>query len=295
MPSITRSSPPPEPSSTAILTSLFGWSLAPPAISSFPSTTASPSWSRASSVAPQETPSVPPPLPQTPRRLSGFGGASQLKTPRRVTPSGTPNPRSPRTSVAPERRKDTSLLHCPLCHRRIGLWAIGLAPPAAHTTDSNTGSTLPPKAREIDLLREHRPYCPYVVRSTTVPSLPVAPTNAQHLRTPSSTPSLTSFTSFLSSSSTSQAQVDVQQPNVVEGWRAVLMVVLRYRLGQWQRRKVSQSLPERVDSEPDTTQNQPSAVPPETPPEVVEESWVEVDPVEAMVEGVKSRGVSSSF
>jgi hypothetical protein len=75
----------------------------------------------------------------------------------------------------------------------------------------------------------------------------------------------------------------------------MLMVVLRYRLGQWQRRKVSQSLLERVDSEPDTTQNQPSVVPPETPPEIGEGSWVEVDPVEAMVEGVKSRGVSFSF
>ena len=289
MPPITRSSPLPEPSSTAILTSLFGWSLAPPAISSFPSTTASPSWSRASSVAPQQTPNTPPSLPQTPRRLSGFGGASQFKTPRRVTPSDTPNPRSPRTSVAPERRRDTSLLHCPLCHRRIGLWAISSAPPTTRPTDSNTGSALLPKARQVDLLREHRPYCPYVVRSTTVPTLPVAPTDAQRLRAPSSTPSLTSFTSFLSSN-TSQAQVDAQQSNAVEGWRAVLMVVMRYRMGQWQRRKVS-----RVDSEPDTTQNQPSVVPPETPPEIGEESWVEVDRVEAMVEGVKSRGVSPSF
>jgi hypothetical protein len=71
------------------------------------------------------------------------------------------------------------------------------------------------------------------------------------------------------------------------------MVVMRYRMGQWQRRKVSKKgLPERVDSEPDTTQNQSSVIAPETPPEIGEESWVEVDRVEAMVEGVKSRGVS---
>jgi len=70
----------------------------------------------------------------------------------------------------------------------------------------------------------------------------------------------------------------------------VLMVVMRYRMGQWQRRKVSKGLPEHVDSEPDMTQNQPSVVPPETTPETGEESWVEVDRVEAMVEGVKSRG-----
>src|SRR5712671_4708134 len=85
---ITRSSPPSEPSSTAILTSLFGWSLAPPAPPSLLSTTASPSWSRASSVAPQETPAAPSPVPstapydpQTPRRSSGINGASQNKTP----------------------------------------------------------------------------------------------------------------------------------------------------------------------------------------------------------------------
>lgn len=55
---------------------------------------------------------------------------------------------------------------------------------------------------------------------------------------------------------------------------------------------MSKGLPEHVDSEPE---NQPSIVPPETTPEIGEESWVEVDRVEAMVEGVKSRGVSPSF
>ncbi len=194
--------------------------------------------------------------------------------------------------MAPERRRDTSLLHCSLCHRRLGLWAVGSAPRESHPRDGNTGSAVLQKARQIDLLREHRPYCPYVVRSTTVPCLPVAPTSAQHSRVPSSTPS---FTSFLSSSSTSHAQVDARQPSAVEGWRAVLMVVLRYRMGQWQHRKVSsKSLTEWMESESDTTQHQPNVVTPGTPPEIDEESWVEIDPVEAMVEGVKSRGVRPS-
>jgi hypothetical protein len=63
-------------------------------------------------------------------------------------------------------------------------------------------------------------------------------------------------------------------------------------MGQWQRRKVSKSVTERVGTEPDTTQNQnqPRVGTPESPPEIGEESWVEIDPVEAMVEGVKSRG-----
>ncbi|KAI0280840.1 C3HC zinc finger-like-domain-containing protein [Russula aff. rugulosa BPL654] len=297
-PPITRSSPPPEPSSTAILTSLFGWSLAPSAPHSLLSTTASPSWSRASSrassVSPQETPAAPstaPFNPQTPRRSSGINGTSQNKTPSfRPMSFDTVIPWSPRGSVAPERRRDTSLLHCSLCLRRLGLWAVGSAPRASRPTNGeNAGSAMPQKARQIDLLREHRPYCPYVVRSTTVPSLPVAPTNATHTRVPSSTPS---FTSFLSLSSNSHTQVDAQQSSVLEGWRAVLMVVLRYRMGQWQHRKASRSVTERANGEPNMTPQQENIVAPVTPPETGEEPWVEVDPVEAMIEGVKSRGGS---
>ncbi|KAF8501590.1 zf-C3HC-domain-containing protein [Russula emetica] len=296
-PPITRSSPPPEPSSAAILTSLFGWSLAPSVPPSLLSTTASPSWSRASSVAPQETPTAPPTAPstvlstapyhpQTPRRSSGINGASQNRTPSfRPTSFDTVIP-SPRGSVAPERRRDTSLLHCSLCLRRLGLWAPRASRP---TNGEHAGSALPQKARQIDLLREHRPYCPYVVRSTTVPSLPVAPTNSTHTRVPSSTPS---FTSFLSLSSNSQTQVDAQQSSVVEGWRALLMVVLRYRMGQWQHWKASRSLREGAYGEPNTTPQQENIVAPGTPPETGEEPWVEVDPVEAMIEGVKSRGGS---
>ena len=282
-PPITRSSPPPEPSPIAILTALFGWSLAPSAPPTLQSTTTSPSWSRASSVAPQESPAVSS-LPQTPRRSSGIGTTIQNRTPSSRPTSFDTIPWSPRGSVAPERRKDTSLLHCSLCHRRLGLWAVGLAPRASHrTNDENTGSALPQKARQIDLLREHRPYCPYVVRSTTVPSLP---TNVTHSRV-SSTPS---FTSFLSLSNNSPVQVDAQQSNAVEGWRAVLIVVLRYRMGQWQRRKVSKSVTDRSNGEPDATQSQEN-IESETSPETGEEPWIEVDAVEAMVEGVKSKGV----
>ena len=296
-PPITRSSLPPEPSSTAILTSLFGWSLAPSTPHSLLSTTASPSWSRASSrassVSPQGTPAAPPTAsfnPQTPRRSSGINGASQNKTSSfRPMPFDTVIPWSPRGSVAPERRRDTSLLHCSLCLRRLGLWAVGSAPRASRPTNGeNAGSALPQNARQIDLLREHRPYCPYVVRSTTVPSLPVTPTNATHTRVPS-------VTSSLSLSSNSHTQVDARQSSVLEGWRAVLMVVLRYRMGQWQHRKASRSVTECADGEPNTTPEQENIVVPVGPPETGEEPWVEVDPVEAMIEGVKSRGVRFFF
>lgn len=71
------------------------------------------------------------------------------------------------------------------------------------------------------------------------------------------------------------------------------MVVLRYRMGQWQHRKASRSVTERANG--DTTAQQENIVAPVTPPETGEEPWVEVDPVEAMIEGVKSRGVRFIF
>ena len=282
---IAGSPPTPEPSTAAIITSLFGWSLVPPVPSSLPHTTGSPSWSRASSVAPRET-SVPPSVPQTPRRPSGLCSPTQI-TPSRLSLFDTSTPGSPRGSVAPEQRRDTSLLHCSLCLRRLGLWAVGSVRRASRTIEGNTSSAPPPKVRQIDLLKEHRPYCPYVVRSTTVPSLPIASTNAAHGQVPSSAPS---FTSLLSSLSNSQVQVDTQQPSSVEGWRAVLMVILRYRMGQWQSRKVSKRVRDRVEGEPDVFQAQNTVASVATA-DINEESWVEVDPVEAMVEGVKSRGV----
>jgi len=70
------------------------------------------------------------------------------------------------------------------------------------------------------------------------------------------------------------------------------MVVLRYRMGQWQHWKASRSLREGANGEPNTTPQQENIVAPGTPPETGEEPWVEVDPVEAMIEGVKSRGGS---
>jgi hypothetical protein len=62
-------------------------------------------------------------------------------------------------------------------------------------------------------------------------------------------------------------------------------------MGQWQLRKPSKNVTERANGEPNTTPQQENTVAPVTPPETGEEPWVEVDPVEAMIEGVKSRGV----
>jgi len=65
------------------------------------------------------------------------------------------------------------------------------------------------------LLREHRSYCPYAVRSTTIPTLPV------------SSPQLE-----LSGSNNQLQSIQLHPDDTMEGWRAILTVVLRYDLGQ---------------------------------------------------------------
>jgi hypothetical protein len=59
-----------------------------------------------------------------------------------------------------------------------------------------------------------------------------------------------------------------------------------YRMGQWQCRKVSKGVAETTDCELDKSIEQGAATP-LNPRETNEGSWLEVDPVEAMVEGVK--------
>lgn len=110
--------------------------------------------------------------------------------------------------------RDNTLVTCILCQRRVGLWAFA---PLSDSDQPRTGR------RQFDLLQEHRSYCPFVVKSTVVPS-PSVPNDAQ------------------------------------EGWKAVLTVVQRYGLGQ----RLG-----RTDDDGDR---------------------IQVDGVEAMVEGVKSHG-----
>ena len=67
------------------------------------------------------------------------------------------------------------------------------------------------------------------------------------------------------------------------GWRYDV-----YRIGQWQCRKVSKGVVETTDGELDKSIEQGAATA-LNPRETNEGSWLEVDPVEAMVEGVKNR------
>lgn len=227
------------PSETAILAALFGWSLVPQ-IYQEPRKS---SLSRGAS-----------PAPSTPARSASVSRA--------VTPvRGTPIKFNIPSSVF--NKRDT-LLQCALCQRRIGLWTflaqtstITKSPPKnGMDLDSPVPSTprKPAQQRQFDLLREHRSYCPYVVRSTFIPSLPVQPV----------------------SGSTSNGQLKSAQPvqdTALEGWRAVLTVVLRYGLGRRQTSEHDIFAPEGETSNDST-------------------EAMEIDGVKDMVAGVKSRGVS---
>ncbi|KAG0705744.1 C3HC zinc finger-like-domain-containing protein [Suillus ampliporus] len=200
-----------ELSDTAIVTALFGWSLAPPSPPSERSRTsslsriatmsrpASPSLSRASSVSRnvqwgrEDSPS---PMPSSPlTSISQLGG-----TPMRA--------RTPRLSDVGRSARDASLLHCSLCQRRVGLWAF--TPQSAPLPQDRSSPPLSStKERHFDVLNEHRSYCPYVVRSTVVPKLPMPPTPP--------------------------VSADAPADGAIEGWRAVLTVVLRHGLSERQR------------------------------------------------------------
>jgi hypothetical protein len=121
--------------------------------------------------------------------------------------------------------------------------------------------TLP--KRQLDLLKEHRSYCPYVVRSTLVPSLP-------------SSSSSNPVYGHSRSSSTS-SQLNGQTGNgEMEGWRAVLTVLLRYGKAQRQRMGLNYLGAGSVEI---GGESENEGMP------------MEVDGVKSMVAGVKSRGV----
>lgn len=100
---------------------------------------------------------------------------------------------------------DATLVYCVLCQRRVGLWGYSRSETTTSSTQDDSSS---PTSREhpkpFDLVKEHRSYCPYIVRSSAVPTFSQSPT-ADSLG------------------------------NLVEGWRAVLTVVQRYELSQRQR------------------------------------------------------------
>ncbi|KAF9565390.1 zf-C3HC-domain-containing protein [Agrocybe pediades] len=249
-----------ELSESAILASLFGWSLVPPP----PLEPLRRSSTRASSVM-STAPSSPSP--------SCAASVALPSTPRRSTDSMAPSFRS----LAPTSGKD--LLQCGLCQRRLGLWTFSSrsstedAPPDSQTTTTatnNDSSVAPPSTparptkalprRSLDLLKEHRSYCPYVVRSTIVPSLPVPPLS----------PGTPARSNSRDSISTLSHYNGPNKNGALEGWRAVLSVVLRYGMARKQGIEYNFLAPK------DPAQGNDDAM--------------DVDNVKAMVSGVKARG-----
>ena len=239
-----------EPSETAALTALFGWTL-PPHPTGDKTATQRPSsvvrsLSRASSVVSfrSERGTAPQPAPSVSRH-------------------GSPSPASisdrfPLTSVSatytPQQKRDTSLLYCRMCQRRVGLWAFG---PQAVEKENRP-------QRQFDLLKEHRPYCPYVVRSTIVPSFPM----------PSGHSAILNGADGNANGGVGGNLQDVP----IEGWRAMLSIVLKARKRTSYGRSMTTAGPAGVNGDTELFANV---------------DQMDVDRVEAMVEGVKKRGVSS--
>ncbi|KAJ3515898.1 hypothetical protein NLJ89_g1477 [Agrocybe chaxingu] len=219
----------------------------------------SPTSSRASSVAPQTPP------PKLSRQSTGI----TFRLPSSLT-----------------NKPANALLQCELCQRRIGLWAFTTRPTANEATGSRSQSvekdspngvpstpssrikkTLPQRA--FDILKEHRSYCPYVVRSTVVPSMPLPQTSSTPTRTGSSA------SGHKSSSSLSQFNGRNGVPGALEGWRAVLTVVLRYGMVEKQRIEYGFLAPRNSTDGANADDDSDK---------------MDVDSVKAMVSGVKARG-----
>lgn len=252
-------------SQNATLASLFGWALVP---SNAPEPLRRVSTTFANTAAPS-----PPPPPSLSRTSSVPLLQASTRTDRHAT--------SFRFCIPSNllAKPNSALLHCELCQRRIGLWAFTTRTPAEITdvdpaTQTNGIETparpkKPLPQRSFDLLKEHRSYCPYVVRSTSVPSLPVP-------QTVDVVSKETGSIGNVSNASLSHLSGKNGVPGALEGWRAILTVVLRYGMARRQRIEYNfrpqGHLPEKVD----------------------EQTSMDVD-VKAMVAGVKSRGVSPHF
>ncbi|TFK49977.1 zf-C3HC-domain-containing protein [Heliocybe sulcata] len=247
----------PEPSETAILTSLFGWEIAPPPP---PPTRRTSSFSRVTSTASSRagTPSL-----STPPSVSALWGGGRAQMPPVISHPKRLGSHLSSPSGSATGGKRESILHCPLCQRRVGLWAFTPQDEEGQKTPSPSSSSSSRRAnpqRQFDLLLEHRNYCPYVVKSSVVPSLP---TQTQGINV--------NFAALSQSA--------------VEGWRAVLQVVSRYGLAERRRKKsalnrqlISAGSEDGMSSGEGASQGGG------------DDSDMVIDSVEAMVAEVKTRG-----
>ncbi|KAI6034814.1 zf-C3HC-domain-containing protein [Pisolithus marmoratus] len=280
-----------ELSDTAFIVALFGWQPAPSSLDDRRRTSSmsasrsgsfvasvsmppTPALSRASSVSrsftEREGTPIPMPGPSASPRIGRSASRIQLSVspvrPRCMNDAFPSSASAMRLSTSSTPAKDMSLVHCPLCQRRVGLWSFATKmlseedstseeqqqqQQSLSSTNGKSVSVFASAARTpgsqsrrpFDVVKEHRSYCPYVVQSTAVPSLP-------------------------STTAIGTPNVSGSGGGLVEGWRAVLTVVQRHKLSQ--RQRLSRFVPGNEDTE--STRDE------------------ELEGVEAMVAGVKSKG-----
>ncbi|KAI6165566.1 zf-C3HC-domain-containing protein [Pisolithus thermaeus] len=271
-----NATPASELSDTSFIVALFGWQPAPSPSSYDRRPTMSMSASRSGSFAPLASMPTTPALSRASSVSRSFtdgegtltrtpGSASQIQLsaspirPRRANDAFPDSASAVGLSTSSTSAKDMSL-------RRVGLWNFATVTPAEEGStsgeqqqqhaplSSESGNSVSVFAsvvrtsglqsrKPFDVLKEHRSYCPYVVRSTVVPSLPPATTNGT-------------------------SNVSDNGGGLVEGWRAVLTVVQRHKLSQ--RQRMSRFVPGGEGTEGGRDE--------------------ELEGVEAMVAGVKSKG-----
>lgn len=164
--------------------------------------------------------------------------------------------------------QNRALVICQLCQRQVGLWTFK-STANGHSSTPNSPSPFcslsgPNSSRQFDVLKEHRPHCPFVVKSTYLPTISIPSRD----------------TSFNTPTSISQ---DLLRPlPFVEGWRALMSVISR---SQWRRAVSSRNLGSSIVSTPVSEVRNPF--------EIVSQDQ-EVDEVKEIVKDVKSRhgGVS---
>ncbi|KAL1724147.1 C3HC zinc finger-like-domain-containing protein [Schizophyllum commune] len=301
--------PTPHPCDAAVLASLFGWSVT--ATPERPS-----SLSRPSSYT-RKTPSL---------SRGATPSASPAATPAPMTSisrPGTPTNAGRRSAFLPLASSSLSIalgtgqgaassgdiVHCALCQRRVGLWAFRVAEENGNASANGNGHTAEgpsspppseeparkPPPRQFDLLKEHRAFCPYVVQSTVVPSMHISQPAANGLTRSATNASEHGRKSSVEHGRKSSIEQhrrtgstsSLADPNApVEGWRAVLTIVLRYGASRRQRERIEEG----VELMATRSAEGPSgAREGETRPD--EDAMSEDSAgVESMVEDVKKRG-----
>ncbi|KAG9054575.1 hypothetical protein FS842_004758, partial [Serendipita sp. 407] len=188
--------------------------------------------------------------------LFGWELASKVPGDKTANTSGMSTP-----VLSPLRTHGTgkAMVNCHLCNRQVGLWSFQLPIPLG-VASPGAAPVSPQTTRPFDVLKEHRPHCPYVVKSTYLPTVNVP-----------------------SKSNSSPSDRDLQPLPFVEGWKARMSVISR---SQWRRASASGLL---------SAQGLMTSSTPSTPimedasPFYDPSTEAEVDEVKEIVKDVKSR------